>query len=502
MNDFFHGVAVLGDPAVLVNVMIGVLVGMLVGAFPGVTATMAVALASGLTLTMEPIEGIAVLLAIYVAANFGDRVPAILINTPGTPASIASTFDGYPMAKQGRAGIALTASAIGSAVGGLASIAVFALVATPVANVALKFGPAELFALMVFGLTMMVGVSGGHIAKGLLAGAVGLLLAVVGRDPIGGEDRLMFGIDYLAAGIPVIPVLIGLFGVAEILDQIATRPRQGAPRITQFGRWWPNRGEFRRMRRPVVVGTGVGVGVGVLPAAGGDIAGLLAWEGARRTSSRPEEFGKGSIEGITASDTAANASLGGSLTTTMTLGIPGDAVMAVVIGSMVVWGLQPGPGLLNSRPDLVGTMTAIMAVATLFALAISLLRLRGMVKLLNLPAPYVWVTVLIFCIVGTYAIGNNVLDVVVMLIAGVFGFLMRRTSVPPGPVVLGLLLGPLAESNLRRALLIQSPGQMLSRPIVILFLVLTALVLVSSLRGVGSRRKVTRKKTSDAVERQ
>nr|WP_262927762.1 tripartite tricarboxylate transporter permease [Microbacterium sp. NIBRBAC000506063] len=293
MNGAWDGVVALLDPSIGLCLIIGILLGTLVGAVPGVTATMAVALAAGFTLTLEPLQGLAILLSIYVAAQFGDRVPAILVNTPGTPASIATTFDGYPMARKGLAGVALTSSALVSAVGALAGVLVLLFLAQPLAGFALQFGPIAMFALVVFGLTMMIGVSGDRLTKGLVAGAAGLLLGAVGRDPITGDQRFTLGIDELSSGIPFIAAIIGLFGLAEVFNQIATTRRGHHPDpITQLGRWWPNRKEVRTLLKPTGIGTGIGAVVGVVPAAGGDIAGLVAWtrpvgpRASRRSSAR------------------------------------------------------------------------------------------------------------------------------------------------------------------------------------------------------------------------
>jgi putative tricarboxylic transport membrane protein len=479
MNAVAEGFGQLADPFVLLCILIGALVGMLVGAFPGITATMAVALASSFTLTMDPVPGLAVLLTIYVASNFGDRVPSILVNTPGTPASIATTFDGHPMAKKGLAGVALTTSAFSSAVGTIVGLMLLVFAAIPLANIALRFGPAEMFALVVFGLTMMIGVSGGKIGKGLIAGAFGLVLATIGRDPITGTDRFTFGILELSDGIPFIAAIIGLFGIADVLDQMLTHRPDKFTAITQFGRWWPNKQEARTMIKPLAIGSGVGVVVGAVPAAGGDIAGIMAWAAAKKASKHPEEFGKGSLEGLTAADTSSNATLGPSVTTTLALGIPGDSVMAVLIGSLVVWGIQPGPSLFTSRPDLVYTIAGIMAIATVLTLALSLLRLRGVTKLLNLKPAFLWSVIIVFCMVGTFAVNNSVFDVAVMLLFGLIGLFLRRNGFPAGPVVLGLILGKLAEANLRRSLEIGGVENILTSPIAmtILFISLAAVTL-------------------------
>ncbi|MEE6282919.1 tripartite tricarboxylate transporter permease [Georgenia sp. MJ170] len=481
MTAILEGLSSFADLSFWVFILLGMLLGLLVGLFPGVTMTMAVALASGFTLTLEPEQGLAVLLTIYVAGQFGDRIPSILINTPGTPASIATTFDGYPMAKKGNAGLALMISGIATGVGILASMVLFVLVAQPIASFALRFGPAEMFALVLFGLTVMISIASKSLLKGLLAGVFGLLLAVVGRDPITGSQRLTFGIDELSSGIEFIAVIIGLFGIAEVLDQIITHRPHAARPISSLGRWWPTKKDLRESLPSGAIGGAVGLGVGIVPAAGGDIAGLIGWDRARSASKHPEKFGTGYVGGVAASDTASSATLGGSLTTTMALGIPGDSVMAVMIGSMIVWGIQPGPSLFTERPDMVVLIAAIMVIATLATTVVSLIRVKGMVKLLDMKPQYLWPVILIFCMVGTYATTNSMMTVTTMLIAGFVGLGLKRANIPAGPVVLGLLLGPLAESNLRRALLIDGPGELVSSWISIVLLALTAIVLVGAL---------------------
>lgn len=474
MSAAIEGLSALADPTVALCLLAGLLVGTMVGVFPGVTGSMAVALASGFTLTLEPVQGLAVLLSIYVGANYGDRIPSILINTPGTPAAISTTFDGYPMARQGKGGLALAASALVTTGGILISMVLFVLVAQPVARFALEFGPAEMFALVVFGLTVMISISSRSLVKGAIAGIAGLAIATVGRDPITGDPRFVGGFNDLSSGLPFIAIIIGLFGIAELFDQVLTyRPHAVRP-ISSLGRYWPTRPELRRMAKPFGTSTVIGTVVGVVPAAGGDIAGLVGWDRAKRMSTRPDEFGKGSIEGLTAADTASSATLGGSLTTTMALGIPGDSVMAVMLGSMVIWGLQPGPALFTNDPGLVMSIAGIMVIATVLSLGISLVRMRGMVRLLDLPLHFLWAGILVFCVVGTYTTSNSLYTVWVMLAAGVAGLVMKRTGFPPGPVVLGLLLGPLAEANLRRALLIDGPSILFTQPISALLLALAA----------------------------
>ncbi|MGO3766910.1 MAG: tripartite tricarboxylate transporter permease [Microbacterium gubbeenense] len=481
MSALLDGLGALADVSVILYMLVGLALGFLVGAFPGITATMAVALAAGFTMTLEPVQGLAVLLTIYVAANFGDRVPSILVNTPGTPASVATTFDGYPMAKQGRAGLALTISAIVSAIGILASVALFAALAVPIATLARNyFRSPELFSLVVFGIAIMIGISSKSMLKGILAGVFGLILGTVGLYSATNDERFTFGLLDLVDGLDFIAVIIGLFGIAELLDQLLTHRQSTVRPISALGRWLPNRKELKQSGRAVAVSGAVGLGVGLIPAAGGDIAGLIGWDRARAVSKHPEKFGKGSVEGIAASDTASSATLGGSLTTTMALGIPGDSVMAVMIGSMIIWGITPGPTLFTERPDLVVSISGIMIVATLLALALSLVRMKGVVKLLDLPRPYLWSGILIFCVIGTYATSNSISTVVQMLVFGVIGLGLKRLEIPAGPIVLGLILGPLAEENLARTLQIlpTQPFFSVVSPIAIVLLVLAVLSIV------------------------
>src|SRR5690625_2804757 len=498
-NAMLDGFSVILQADTLLYIGLGMLIGMLVGAFPGVTATMAVALASGFTLTLDPMQGMSVLLTIYVAAQFGDRVPAILINTPGTPASISTTFGGYPLSKHGKAGLAMTVSAFGSAIGMFVGIILLAVIAMPLARFAREFGPAELFALVVFGLTMMVGVSSGRIIKGLIAGCFGLFLAAIGRDPVSGDARFTMDILELNSGVPFIPVIIGVFGVAEVLNQMVTHNQDVSQRkpIAQLGQWLPDRKTSRTLVTPTIVGAATGSVIGLVPAVGGDISGIIGWDNARRLSKEKEQFGKGSLKGLMAGDTSTTTTLGGSVTTTMALGIPGDSVMAVLIGSMMIWGIQPGQGLFASNPSMVYSLVAILAIATVLSLALSLIRMKSMVKLLELNNAYLWIIILLFCMVGTYSINNSVFDVAIMLIMGLIGLFMLRFGFPAGPTVLGLILGPLAESNLRRTLIGGGWEAFLQSPIaMILFIISAAALLFPPLREMTKRRKSELGKTS------
>ncbi|MGO3705865.1 tripartite tricarboxylate transporter permease, partial [Microbacterium gubbeenense] len=356
----------------------------------------------------------------------------------------------------------------------------------------------ELFSLVVFGIAIMIGISSKSMLKGILAGVFGLILGTVGLYSATNDERFTFGLLDLVDGLDFIAVIIGLFGIAELLDQLLTHRQSTVRPISALGRWLPNRTELKQSGRAVAVSGAVGLGVGLIPAAGGDIAGLIGWDRARSVSKHPEKFGKGSVEGIAASDTASSATLGGSLTTTMALGIPGDSVMAVMIGSMIIWGITPGPTLFTERPDLVVSISGIMIVATLLALALSLVRMKGVVKLLDLPRPYLWSGILIFCVIGTYATSNSISTVVQMLVFGVIGLGLKRLEIPAGPIVLGLILGPLAEENLARTLQIlpTQPFFSVVSPIAIVLLVLAVLSIV--IPAVRNARKPKEKRGSFA----
>ena len=350
---------------------------------------------------------------------------------------------------------------------------------------------------------MMVSVAGDSLAKGLITGVAGLLIATVGVDPIFGMPRFTFSLPELESGVSFIPVIIGVFGVAEVFDQMLTHRAGRAEIVSQLGRMLPDAAERRRLVRPVLTASAIGTVVGAMPGAGGDIAGLVSWDQSRRLSKHPEEYGHGSIEGLAAADTANNAQVGGAMATTLALGIPGDSVTAVLIGSMIIWGIAPGPSLYADNPAIVWTIIALLVVSTVLALLLSFARLNSVVKLLSLPRPWLWTAILVFCLVGSYAAQNSLFDVALVVGAGLVGLAMRRFGFPAGPLVLGLILGPLAESNLRRALVISdgSLGVLVTSPIsgVLLLLSLGAVV-TALLQRYRRRRRATvqRKDTSDA----
>lgn len=472
ITELLTGVAAVLDWQVLVFLAAGVSLGAVFGALPGLTATMGVAVLTPLTFWVTAEQGLAMLLGIYCGAIPAGGIPAILINVPGTPASIATSWDGYALTRKGQAGLALGVNALASTVGQLASILFLAFLAFPIATFALQFGPAEYFGLALLGISLMAGVSGQHVLKGMLAGMLGLALALVGLDPMTAYPRYTFGMSEFLDGISFVPVMIGLFGLAEVLVQISDRNEVRVRASAVIGRILPSTYEAKSMIGATFSGATVGTMVGAIPAAGGDIGSVIAWEQARRASRDKASFGKGSLRGLAASCSACNAAIGGAMTTMLTLGIPGDAVSAILIGALLIHGIQPGPLLFANQQSFVFSIVFLLVLASLLIMAVGLLGARPLARILNIPSPWLWAGIVLFGTVGAYALNNAVVDVWAMYTAGLVGFLFRKAHIPLGPLVLGLILGPMMESNLRRALILTRGDwlNLLSRPILLCFL--------------------------------
>lgn len=486
MQQFLQGLVQALDPQAVIYLFIGTLAGLLIGTLPGLTATMAVAILTPLTFWLSPNRGLAMLVGVWNSAIFSGGISAILINTPGTPASIASTFDGYSLTKKGLAGLALGINVVFSAIGGILGVIALLLIGFPLARFALSFGPAEYFMLAIFGLSTMVAVSGKSILKGILAGFLGFSISLIGLDPIFGSSRFTFGRMELLSGVSFIPVMIGLFGVGEVFYQIfsaknfSTKVTTEIPK--QVGRVVPTFREIKKLTPVALLSSLIGIIIGAIPGAGADIAGLVAWDQSRKVAKNPEEYGKGSLEGLAASTTANNACLGGALTTMMALGIPGDAVTAVLIGAFIMYGVQPGPVMFRDRSDFVYMVIILMVLANLAFLAVGFPASKILTKFLSLPQYFIWATIVILSLIGSYAINNSPFDMLVATLSGILGFFFRLLDVPLGPIVLALILGPMAEANMRRALILSSGNPMVfvTRPICLVLIALSILSLIGS----------------------
>jgi len=432
----------------------GSVVGLVFGAIPGLTFSMALALMMPFTFGMEPVPAIALLLGVYSGGMTGGAVSAILLGIPGTPSAAATVFDGYPMALKGEASLALGASVIASAFGGLFSLVVMMLLLEQVAAVAIRFGPAEIFALVLFGLSTICGLAERSLLRGLVAGVLGLMVMTIGLDELDGVGRLTFGTVQLQQGVNMLVAMIGLFAVPQVISTFIDYGRVEHVQITERVRamlpWHQLRGHWWLMVRSSVIGTGVGA----IPGTGGPIASFLAYDHARRFSHRPADYGKGALGGVVAPEAANNAVMGGALITVLSLGIPGDPATAIILGGLLVHGLQPGPLLFQTSLDVIYALYITIVVSWVVILLVQLGGFRVFVRVLRVPPHLLGVCILVLCGIGSYAIRNSIFDVYLMAIVGLVGYALQRLRIPLAPVVLALVLGPTLEQQYRTALIL------------------------------------------------
>ena len=441
-------------PINLLMMAAGVSMGIIIGCMPGLSAAMGVALMLPLTFTMKAETGLIVLGAIYCGAIFGGSISAILIHTPGTPASAATAIEGYQMTLQGKAGKALFTACYASFWGGLLSCISLYFFAPLLGKLTLKFMSAEYFWLSIFGLTIIAGVAGKSLLKGLMSGALGLLISTIGMDPLYGYDRFTFGVDYLSDGINVTAALIGLFSMSQVFI-LAEKKITERARAAKVNDKMSLTREERRIIRPTIIRSWlIGNIVGILPGAGAAIACFLGYNTSKQFSKSKGLFGKGSIEGVAGSEAANNAVTGGSLIPTLTLGIPGESVTAVLMGGLIIQGLTPGPELFGKYAPMTYTFFAGFVLVQFFMLGIGLLGCRGFAQISRLSDAILIPCVSVLCVIGSYAIHRNMVDVYIMLIFGVLGYLMRKLDLNTAAVVLALILGPIGEKNLLKALTI------------------------------------------------
>ncbi|ATI43544.1 hypothetical protein CBW24_15430 (plasmid) [Pacificitalea manganoxidans] len=432
----------------------GVIWGILGGALPGISPSIAMALLLPFTYTMDPIPAIVLLAATYVGAEYGGSIPAILIRTPGTNAAAATAIDGYEMQKQGRGGEALGISLVSGVIGGMIGLFFLVLLTKPLAAVALLFTPPAYFALGVLGLSVIASLSSGSMIKGLMAGVIGLMIATVGTDPISGVNRFTYGAPNLLGGIPFILVMVGVFAVSELLVQAGKPEYRRNNDSRQMRIRLPSWALLKRLRRPQMIGSGIGLFEGCMPGAGGSIAAFMAYNEARRWSKHPEEFGKGSPEAIAAPESANNTVAGTALVPMLSFGIPGSNSTAILLGGLLIHGLQPGPLLFEEHPDFIYGLFGGLFVANLSLFFVGMLILTPAIWLVNRPKPYLMAAIYALIFSGIYSIDNTLFDLYIVLIAGAAGYVMRLLGFPFLPLVLGLVLGYLIESNYRRSLLL------------------------------------------------
>lgn len=467
---------VLTSPAALGLGVAGVVVGIIFGALPGISSTMAIAVLLPLTFGMDAALAMMFLMGVFNGSVFGGSISAILVNIPGTPGAIVTQLDGHPMAKSGRAGEALGYASLASGFGGLFGFVVFMTVAPLLAAVALRFQSPEFTALALLGLASLSAAMPGSTAKGILAGAFGLLVATVGFDPVTNVLRLDFGFPSMAAGITLIPVAIGIFGMTEVLSNLEA----GVARwevIRTIQRVVPPWSEMKRTIRAAIRGAVVGTCVGIIPAAGSAIGVVFTYIQEKRLSRHPERFGTGVPEGIVAPESSNNAGIGGSLIPMMTLGIPGDTMTAVLMGALLIQGLRPGPLLFRDHPGFVAAVYVALGIAIVITTLLGLLGARTFARVVSVPKPVLLLTIAVLCVVGSYAVNNSLFDVGAMMTFAVLGYLGQKAGFPVVPVVFGLILGPMFEENLRRTLILSGGSWLVfvQRPISLTLLGLAVL---------------------------
>ena len=480
----------------------GVAIGIVFGSIPGLTATMAVALCLPMTFGVDPVIGMSLLCGLYVGGISGGLISATLINIPGTPSSVATTFDGHPMAARGEAGRALGIGILYSFLGLVFGLIVLFFAAPPLARFALRFGPTEYFSVSVFALTLVAGLSGKSLAKGVASALLGLTAAMIGLAPHDSVKRFTFGIPDMDGGLALLPVLIGLFAISEILKEAETTldsEKVAVPKFHMpgfFGMTWDG---FKKQIWNFLRSSGIGTVIGMLPGIGAATSNLLAYMAARDSSKYPEKFGTGIPDGIVASEAANNAGIGGSMVTLIALGIPGDAVTAMMLGGFLIHGIQPGPMLFHSNGDLVYSIFVGLFVANIAMLLLEYFGIRVFAKVLQLPKGYLLPIIISMCVVGAFGVNNRTFDVGTIFALGVLGYAFLKFGYPFVPFILGFVLGPMAETNLRTALM-SSLGDLspfVTRPISAFFLGAAALYVVFAVRrNIRTNRRVAANATS------
>ncbi|MGP9724268.1 tripartite tricarboxylate transporter permease [Corynebacterium sp. AOP40-9SA-29] len=455
MSNWIEGFGAIADVQVLFMLFLGVLIGVVVGALPGISATVGVALLLPFTFAFEPLAGMMLLLGIYGGAVYAGSIPAILIRTPGTPASAASVADGHAMTVAGKGVQALKISVLASCVGGFVGVLLLAFFAPVIANFALGFGSSANFMLALFALTIIASISEGRMVKGLIAGFLGLAIAMIGLDTIQGYPRLTFGNADLISGISFIPLMIGLFAVSEAFLQVERVTKLNLKMKPEKFRATPS--WFRKLAPSSLLGSAIGFIIGIIPGVGGDISSFVAYNESKRAAKDKSQYGKGDPRGIAAAESSKNAGTAGAMVPTLTLGIPGDVTSAVLIGALTVHGLQPGPTLFTGSPDLIYGLFIGFALVYLVLLILGWFGTSFWVKLIeSVPPRLLWPSVIVLAVVGSYAMRSSVFDVLVMFLAAILGYIMVKGGYPLAPLIIGVILGPIAESGFRRAMIINN----------------------------------------------
>ena len=472
------GFATAASPENLFFCLIGVILGTLIGVLPGIGATATIAMLLPITFQLEPVSSLIMLAGIYYGAQYGGSTTAILINMPGESSSAVTAIDGYQMARKGKAGTALAVAALGSFFAGTVATLLVALFAPPLTVIALKFGAAEYFSLMLLGLVSAIALAHGSILKALAVVVLGLILGLVGTDIYTGTPRFTFGITEYADGLSFVALAVGVFGIAEILRNLEGE-QDRTVLGTSLGGLLPSREDLRRMVAPMLRGTAVGSVLGILPGGGAVLASFASYTIEKRLSDTPEEFGKGAIAGVAGPESANNAGAQTSFIPLLTLGIPANPVMALMVGAMIIQGIVPGPNVASEQPELFWGIIASMWIGNLMLIVLNLPLIGLWVKLLKVPYHVLFPVIMAFCSIGVYSVNSNVYDLYAVAFFGLMGYALLKLRCEPAPLLLGFVLGPMLEENLRRAMILGrgDPSIFVTRPISLTLLLLTVAVL-------------------------
>ena len=494
--DFFSNLglafSVILQPDNLMFCFIGCLIGTLVGVLPGLGPPAAIALLLPSTLHMTPVAAIIMLGGIYYGAMYGGSITSILVNIPGEAASVVTCLDGYQMARQGRAGPALGMSAFGSFIAGTIATIFIMMVAPPLARFALRFGPPEYFSLMFLGLTLVTSLGTGSMIKGLMMAVVGIFLGTIGTDIISGTERFTYGSYTLMDGLGFIPVIMGLFGIPEVLENLEGSLKREIYQA-KIANIFPTLRDWRDSLGAMIRGSFLGFFIGILPGGGPMIASLAAYATEKRISRHPEKFGTGAVEGVAGPEAANNGASQGAFIPLLSLGVPGNATMAVLMGALLIYGIKPGPFLIDKNPDLFWGVIGSMYVGNIMLLILNVPLIGLWVKFLKIPYPLLFPLILLFCLIGSYSVNNNLYDVVTMILFGVIGYIMRKFKYEGAPLILALVLSPLMENALRQSLILShgSFSIFFSRPISLVLFVAAILSLFSQMMP-GIRKKLSK----------
>jgi putative tricarboxylic transport membrane protein len=473
------GFQTVTSPENLFYCFLGAVIGTLIGVLPGIGPVQTLAILLPTTFALPPVSALIMLAGIYYGAQYGGSTTSILVNLPGEASSVVTCLDGYQMARQGRAGAALAVAAWGSFVAGCFSTLVLAILAAPLAGLAVSFGPAEYFSLMVFGLVGSVVLASGSVLKAVGMILLGLLLGMVGTDVTSGIQRFSFHLPELADGIGFVPLAMGLFGISQILSSLEKEEKREILKQKLAG-FWLTRQDIRDSLPAIFRGTICGSLLGILPGGGAILGSFTAYMLEKKSSKEPESFGKGNIRGVAAPESANNAAAQTSFVPLLTLGIPSNVVLAIMAGAMMIHGIQPGPRVISSNPSLFWGVIASMWVGNLMLLVLNLPLIGIWVRVLSVPYRFLYPAILLFCCVGIYAVNNNTFDVGLTALLGLLGYVFLRLDCEPAPLILGFVLGPMMEENLRRAMLISrgDPLVLITRPMSLAFLLLAVGLLV------------------------